>query len=398
MDQDVFESNVPLRILVGWAEGVSKNDAADIAKGFIQRRFDATDASWYVTAAFMGGFFWEVHEGGKGHAYMPAIIDALTTDPGGQHWFTSGDRIFQVMMRDGKPFGVLLQKSESKKIIESGTLPLRASGKMKRAVFKGTSVAYAGGGLFASSVVFFLATAVMYFFAATPEPAIKDVNLSKLPTSQWEKLAAVKPTEIVSRLEFEAGDWKVEKRPFEIKNLVKAEPPKPEPAAVTPPPPVATEAQPAPPVAMPPAAAPQSVAPEVIAPAPAATPLPLVPGVGEPDPAASSVPIDAPSVPPTIDGAPTPVIEPTDAVKQPVPIPTPKQKAKAPNSASKQKAATQQQKPVASSDKKIAAPQGQKNAVMIQQPSVPPTDGKSKLPTASKRVGKPLSLLPGDVK
>jgi hypothetical protein len=398
MDQDVFESNVPLRILVGWAEGVSKNDAADIAKGFIQRRFDAVDASWYVTAAFMGGFFWEVHEGGKGSSYMPAIIEALTNDPGGQHWFPSGDRIFQVMMRDGKPFGVLLQKSETNKIFDSGSLPLRASGKMKRAVFKGTSVLYAGGGLFGSSVLFFLATAALYFFVATPEPAIKDVNLSKLPASQWEKLTAIKPTEVVSRLEFEAGDWKVEKRPFEIRGLVRAESIK----------------SPEAPKALPTIQTPDQAAPAPMIAPPPPVPAPMspgekssAPGVGVPDqqpPIVGDAKADAPSS--VTDAVSDPVVPAASAagelpsLPKTVPLPTanPAKATKASHPTVKPKAASPTEKPVSSSGKPINEQQRSKSAGMIDRAASPAGDKQAKSVPAAKSVGKPTVLLPGDVK
>lgn len=402
MDQDVLESNVPLRILVGWAEGVSKNDAADIAKGFIQRRFDAVDASWYVTSPFMGGYFWEVHEGGKGVSYMPAIIEALTNDPGGQHWFPSGDRVFQVMMRDGKPFGILLQKSESKKIIESGNLPLRASGKMKQAIFKGTSVLFAGGGILGTGVAFFLASVVMFALSATPEPAVKDINLTKIPSAQWDKLSAVKPTEIVSKLEFENGDWKIEKRPFEIKNLKPVTAPKP---PVQPPPAVNPETVVAPPpLPTPPPPSPGGEPPH---PAPALVPppagddpaTPLVSPLPPVDPAVVTTPppVPPPPVPPPPGIAPT---SPPDAIAPPtppeIPVPEAKETSPAPLPPVKPKAV---KKTSGIGSPKTVTHSTAKNAAMASPVTVSDRKRAAKSPeTASKQIGKPLSLLPGDVK
>lgn len=397
MEKDVFESSVPFRILVGWAEGVSKEDAADIAKGFIQRRFDAVNSSWYVTAPFMGGYFWEVHEGGKGQSYMPAIIEALTNNPGGNHWFPSGDRVFQVMMRDGKPFGVLLQKSESKKVIDSGSMPLRASGKMRQAVFKGTPVLIAGSGILGSGLLFFLASVVMYAFASTPEPAIKDINLAKIPSAQWDKLASIKPTEIVSKIEFEQGEWKVEKRPFVIKDLVNAEPSK--------------ESQPVPVVNTAPAPPPPAAAPEVV-PSPA-TSLPDVQSpmdgaVGTP-PAAMGLNNQVPTAAPKTEPMMAP---PSSMVPSIQPVLTAPNLGMSPEIKSDdvippkpKKPTVQKQQPHLDSFEQVKTtqtPSAEQPSQIAPMPT-PTAETKHELPkkptsSANKQIGKPLPLVPGDVK
>jgi len=397
MENDVFESNVPFRIIVGWADGVSKEDAVDIARGFIQRRFDAVNSSWYVTAPFMGGYFWEVHEGGKGSSYMPAIIDALTNNPGGQHWFPSGDRVFQVMMRDGKPFGVLLQKSESKKVIESGSMPLRASGRMKRAVFKGTPVLIAGAGVLASGVLFFLSSVVMYAFLATPEPAVKDINLTKIPSAQWDKLASIKPTEIVSKIEFEQGEWKIEKRPFVIKDLVKAEPPK-EPATPT----TANTAAQVTPTSVP---APPSTTPsEVSVPSIATVPTPVPqPPMENQTPVGGDVPpvtvgptsVEAPVVSAPLVTTPTPALEMPAGATAPTDKKPTVDKHETQPKVRKQKAHKPQQSLVPSDQ---LSNSGQTTSDEVASRSRAAEPHKQPAAAANKQVGKPLPLVPGDVK
>jgi len=207
-----YEAGVPMRVIIGWSEGISKNDAVEVAKGFIQRRFDAIDASWYAIAPFMGGYFWEVHEGGPGDAYLPAVIKALSDNPGARHWLPSGDRAFSVMMRDGKPFCILLSSDESKTVITSGTDPLLPGGKMHRAVNKGTSVLIAGVATSAVSALFLSGSLVFYGLAAHPEPSVRDLKLDLLPYAQWESVVGVAPNEIVSKLELKGGKWAVVKR------------------------------------------------------------------------------------------------------------------------------------------------------------------------------------------
>src|SRR5690606_12222438 len=85
----------PLNAMISWNEGIgSKKDAADIAKGYIAKRFTASAVSWYAFAPFLGGYLWEAQEGGQGKGYIEAVITALTNDPTKQYWFPTGDRAF----------------------------------------------------------------------------------------------------------------------------------------------------------------------------------------------------------------------------------------------------------------------------------------------------------------
>lgn len=217
--REVYADVAPQRILMGWGEGLSKNDAIAYAKGYIQRRFEAVDASWYAVAPFMGGYLWEVHEGGPGKAYMPAVLTALSQDPGGQHWFPSGDRAFQVMMRDGKPLCILLSKSESNEIINSGKAPLLPSGKMARAVNKGTGMLVVGATLFGAGFSFMIGAGIFYAISANPAPQFGDIKFENMPHAQWHLVANVPATKIVSKLEFDKGAWKVETREHVIKGV-----------------------------------------------------------------------------------------------------------------------------------------------------------------------------------
>lgn len=280
---DAHEGLVPINAMMGWNEGVeSKNDAIELAKGFIQRRYTAVEASWYAVAPFMGGFLWEVHEGGPGKGYIGSAISSLSQNPSASFWFPSGDRAFQVMMRDGKPFGILLSKAESLPVINSGQPALAAITKMTRAVRKGTAVFMAGASLLGSGVAFLAGSMAFYAIAANPGPSLRTVDFSALPHAQWNQVANTEVEEIVSRLQMTAGKWSVEKRPHVVpglrelredtqKNVQKARDAVPEipvidedgpaqppaPPATTPPSPQVAP----PPVTTPPATPPQALSP-----------------------------------------------------------------------------------------------------------------------------------------
>lgn len=210
----------PINVQMGWNEGVeSKKDAIELAKGFIQRRYTALEASWFAVAPFMGGYLWEVHEGGPGKGYIGSVIDALSKNPEGKFWFPSGDRAFQVMMRDGKPFGILLSGDESLPVINSGQPPLIAASKMSPAVRKGTGVFLTGSAMLGSGALFMISSMAFFAISANPGPSLRAVDFSALPHAQWNQVVDTGVEEIVSKLEMTEDKWRVEKRTHVIPGL-----------------------------------------------------------------------------------------------------------------------------------------------------------------------------------
>lgn len=211
---------LPMNAMMGWTEGVeSRNDAIELAKGFISRRYTAVEASWYAVAPFMGGYLWEVHEGGPGKGYIGAAIEALSQNPGSKFWFPSSDRAFQVMMRDGKPFGILLSKSESLPVINSGQPPLAMVTKMQPAVRKGTTALVTGATMLGAGAVFLVSAMGFYAVSANPGPSVRAVNFSAMPHAQWSQVSGTGVEEIVSKIEMKDGKWTVEKRPHVVPGL-----------------------------------------------------------------------------------------------------------------------------------------------------------------------------------
>jgi len=213
-------TGLPMNAMMGWQEGVeNKQDAVELAKGFISRRFTAQEASWYAVTPLMGGYLWEVHEGGSGKGYLDAAVRALTENPASKFWFPSGDRVFQIMMRDGKPFGILLSAKESAAVRNSGQPPLAMATRMKPAVRKGTAVMMAGAGLLGSGFMFFASAIIFYGIVTNPGPSVPAVDFSSMPHAQWSLVAGTKADEIVSKLEFKGSGWTVDKRPHPIEGL-----------------------------------------------------------------------------------------------------------------------------------------------------------------------------------
>lgn len=210
----------PLNAMISWNEGIgSKKDAADIAKGYIAKRFTASAVSWYAFAPFLGGYLWEAQEGGQGKGYIEAVIAALTNDPTKQYWFPTGDRAFRVMMRDGKPLGILLSKRESQDVFESGVPPLLPTSKMRPAQRKGTATMLVGISMCGASALYFLSSLTFYALYANPGPSVPAVNFAELPHAQWNRVVNTKVTEIVSKLEYKDKGWNAVVRHHEVPGL-----------------------------------------------------------------------------------------------------------------------------------------------------------------------------------
>lgn len=212
--------SLPINVVIGWNEGIARRkDAVAIAKGHISKRFIASDVSWYAIAPFLGGFIWEAQEGGDGKGYLQPVIDALTEDPSKEYWFPSGDRAFKVMMRDGKPVGILLSERESAEVFESGQPPLLPKSKMYPAERKGAAVMAMGTAMSGASAFYLMTSIAFYGFFANPGPSVVGADLAILPHAQWNLVDEVKVTEIVSKLEFRDKRWDAIMREHEVPGL-----------------------------------------------------------------------------------------------------------------------------------------------------------------------------------
>lgn len=209
--QDPAFGYLPMQVDVGWISQVeARRDAIDKAKGHIDSRFSAKEASWYRVLPFMGGYLWEAHEGGPGKSYLDSIVNELTRNPNGEYWIPSGEkRVVRIAMRDGKPTALMPNEVESLKIRNSGQAPLIAKGSMKPFARKGTEMLVFGGVMAGSGVIYMLASAAFFLSVWQPGPMVRPVKLIELPHSQWDKVQNTNPETIVSKMEFTGGRWGV---------------------------------------------------------------------------------------------------------------------------------------------------------------------------------------------
>ncbi len=209
MREEGLSESLPMNIAMGWVEqSDGRKDIVDLAKGHIDSRFTAKDASWYAIQPFMGGWFWEAHEGGPGKGYLGPVIAEMTANQGGEYWVPAGSKkVLKIMMRDGKPFPIILSEAESLKVRNSGQAPLIGKSRMTRFASRGTGMFVFGAALAAMSCFYMLATMGFYLSVWQPGPMVRAVDLAQLPHSQWGKVENTDPEHIVSKLEMKGGVW-----------------------------------------------------------------------------------------------------------------------------------------------------------------------------------------------
>lgn len=212
----------PMSVQLGWLEADSAKDARAYARGIIQQRFKAHEESWYAILPFHGGFLWEAHQGGDGKGYIKSAAKALEDDPGGEHWFKTGDRAYRVIMQDGKPFPHLLPPEKSVEILNSGTEALARSHSMTPYVRKGTGWLVTGILMSGSAALFFVGSIAFYAFAYNPGPSVRATDIGSLPHTKWPMVANVGIEEIVQKLQLKNGkDWSVDRRAHKVEGLDK---------------------------------------------------------------------------------------------------------------------------------------------------------------------------------
>lgn len=208
------DAPLPITVLVGYLDSVTAKDAVAHARGFAARRYDAIETSWYAVAPFGDGFLYEVHQGGAGIGYLPAIISALTEDEVAAVWVPSGNRACQVTMRDGRPLGLLLSEPDSETLRQSGIEPLPRTGRMRLVSPKGTGFLVVGAAIFAAGAISLAAAAALNvgtvgIIASMTGGSVQLVEA--MPHRQWP-LVETRPAQDVyaAALRLQDGRWTVD--------------------------------------------------------------------------------------------------------------------------------------------------------------------------------------------
>ncbi|WP_448205563.1 hypothetical protein [Azospirillum sp. sgz302134] len=225
-------------VLFGYLEGVDRKDAERYARAFGRRCLKTSETCWYSVEPLWSGFLYEIHEGGPGLSFLPALTKEIDANPGGIALLPSGRRVFELTVRNGRPVGALLSESRSREV-QSHMAVVQPAGRTNGRPFGIVVPAWAPQGhvrfhavlasrrmkrltpafplqLAASAVAFLAGFAVLlgggitYAWSPYRVPPGR-LDMARMPHRQWETvMAAITANSYAAKLEFKDGKWVVE--------------------------------------------------------------------------------------------------------------------------------------------------------------------------------------------
>ena len=199
--------SLPIRVLIGYLEGVKREDAVSFARNYAERHFDALDISYYYVQAFDDGFLWEIHEGGNRKAFLPSVIELFDTE--NEVYIETAERTLRLArQREGVEM-LLLPESAT----DEQTQGIKASAPMKPVEDQGISWLIAGGLFFLAGLVVVTASAVVNHLIASKDVEVieRGLEYQDLPVSQINRLYENSPGTYIKALKYQNGEWVVER-------------------------------------------------------------------------------------------------------------------------------------------------------------------------------------------
>lgn len=203
-------STMPAAIHIGFMARIDKNDAIARVQGLIRRQLVAPDIAFWSIRPIDDGYAYEIHEGGHGHALLPAIMARFAAEPDASIHLYAGNRAVRVTAQDGKPCSFVLPESE-----RPAADSLTQGPRMRPFAPTGRGALITGGVLFAASAILFLASAVATTVGSqttAAEQAALNERVTNLPSLHYPKDGSILPGQYVGRVQFSGGRWTVDKK------------------------------------------------------------------------------------------------------------------------------------------------------------------------------------------
>jgi len=226
-------------VMFGYLEGVERKDAESYARAFGRRCLKSSESCWYAVEPLWSGYLYEIHEGGPGYSFLPALAKEIDANPGGVALVPSGRRVFELTVRNGRPVGALLSETRSREVQSRmavvqpadrvGDRPfglivpawapqghvrfhaILTSRRMKRlspAIPLQLAAAAVG---FLAGVALLLGGGVTYYWSPHRAPTARNFDINRLPHRQWDTvLSAITASSYAAKLEFKDGKWTIE--------------------------------------------------------------------------------------------------------------------------------------------------------------------------------------------
>lgn len=209
--------NYPVRVLIGYLPGVTEKDALAYALGIADKHIANIETAFYDVFPYHEGFVYEVHEGGTGAAFTPAVIDyyeslgPFQTDVDARMHIPTATRAVELTRKQKSIESVLLPES-----IEPQLTPVPdATTAMRPAMNKRTGVLVVGATVFVSGFFAAVLSGTVFRYVELDDirqPAPQVLNINDLPVGQLaQRRLEVPEGKYVKALRYDAaGKWRVE--------------------------------------------------------------------------------------------------------------------------------------------------------------------------------------------
>lgn len=198
-------STTPAAIHIGYMARIDKRDAIARVQGLIRRQLVAPEIAFWNIYPIEDGYAYEIHEGGHGHAYVPAIMARFATEPEAHIHLAAGNRTVRVTAHEGKPCSFVLPEAE-----HPAPDALPQGPRMHPFAPTGRGPLITGAVLFACSAVLFLASAVAMTVGSditAADQAALNERVANLPSLHYPKDGSLMIGQFVNRVQFSGGKW-----------------------------------------------------------------------------------------------------------------------------------------------------------------------------------------------
>lgn len=205
------ELALPINVNVDFYRGLTKErEAEQVARAWVERNYDAPNASYIYIMPWRDGMAVEMQEGG-GKAYLPEVLAKLDEDPTAICVLPMSNRVMQVYVDSdrGTLEGQVLTAGRAPDPDAFIALPTKNMTPFDK---RGSKVFVVGVALLAASLIA-LTFSVGAFFIDTKAwslPYIQQTRVNDLPSVQSQKLkAALEQGDCVAKMEYLNGSWNI---------------------------------------------------------------------------------------------------------------------------------------------------------------------------------------------
>lgn len=205
--------SVPVKILIGYLPDVLERDAMEYAMGVAERNCEQSSITYFDVFKYDGGFVYEIHEGGRGKAYIPEILkffeeagDFDNLKPIKVYIHTAVRTVEVEKLRKGL---VAVWLPESKRM--ETTAGLEPKQDLIPATNQRTGFLVISAMFFIVSFLSMIVAAITQYQPYDPAPEFKyqELDYSKSVSGQWGRINdAVLMGKIVKAVKYEGGVWR----------------------------------------------------------------------------------------------------------------------------------------------------------------------------------------------